>query len=214
MFPATQRKIRGTVHKQTPNTQPTKEKPLQTALGLLEKHFPEDVTGDMVLEHSGISRGSLYHHFIDVSDLIEQSLVRMFGERVDENIEACSAVMNICRSPDQLYELLCNMTDVTQSSKNRRHRFARARLIGFAEGNDRLVERLGVEQKRLTDGLATLFANAQEQGWITKTVDPHTAALFVQAYTFGRVIDDISVDHVDQKDWNDLLRRAIKMVFF
>ena len=54
MIPPTQRKMRGATQQKERKAQPTREKLLQTALSLLETHFPEDVTGDMLLEHSGV----------------------------------------------------------------------------------------------------------------------------------------------------------------
>lgn len=207
-----QRKIRGTMRRRGSKMQPTKEKLLHTALLLLETHFPEDITGDMVLAHSSVSRGSLYHHFADVSDLVEQALVRRFSARVDENIATLDVMVENCSSPEYLYDQLCVMTDTTQSSGNSRHRFLRARLIGFAEGNERLTQRLGAEQQRLTEALTNLFAQAQNRGWLNRDFSPKAAALFVQAYTLGRVIDDISLEPVDQDEWNAFINRVIKLV--
>lgn len=208
-----QRKIRGTAYKRILERQPTKEKLLNTALGLLDLYFPENITGDMVIEHSGVSRGSLYHHFADVSDLLEQALVFRFSEQVDANIKTLTQMMKDSRSADDMYNGLCQVTEMTQAPENRRGRFIRARLIGFAEDNDRLTQRLGMEQKRLTDGITELFVDAQQRGWMNKMFDAQAAAQFVQAYTLGRVIDDISVDHVEQQHWNDLIKRVVKLVF-
>lgn len=208
-----QRKIRGTAYKRIPERQPTKEKLLNTALGLLDLYFPENITGDMVIEHSGVSRGSLYHHFADVSDLLEQALVFRFSEQVDANIKTLAQMMKDSRSADDMYNGLCQVTEMTQAPENRRGRFIRARLIGFAEDNDRLTQRLGMQQKRLTDGITELFVDAQQRGWMNKMFDAQAAAQFVQAYTLGRVIDDISVDHVEQQHWNDLIKRVVKLVF-
>lgn len=213
MIPPTQRKMRGATQQRERKAQPTREKLLQTALSLLETHFPEDVTGDMLLEHSGVSRGSLYHHFDDVSDLLEQALVSRFSAEVDTNIIVLSHMIKMSRSADDMYRRLCAVTNLMQSPENKRSRFVRARLIGFAEGNDRLLQRLGAEQKRLTDALTALLATAQQNGWMNTSFDPKTAALFIQAYTLGRVIDDVSIDHVDQDSWNDLINRVTKLVF-
>lgn len=213
MIPATQRKIGGAVQKRATSAQPIKGKLLQAALHLLETCFPEDITGEMLLEQSGVSRGSLYHHFIDVSDVLEQALVRKFSTQADANIELLSNMIDMSDSADQMYDRLCAITESTQALENKRSRFVRTRLIGFAEDNDRLLQRLGAEQKRLTDALTELFATAQERGWMNKAFEPKTAALFIQAYTLGRVIDDISIDHVDQDSWNDLIKRVIKLVF-
>ena len=213
MSSTNQRKIRGTAHKRSSRGQSTKDKLLNTALVQLESHFPENITGEMLIEQSGVSRGSLYHHFVDVSDLLEQALVIRFSEQVDDNIKTLSKMMAESRSADDMYDGLCDVTEITQAPENRGRRFMRARLISFAENNDRLTQRLGAEQKRLTDGIAELFADAQQRGWMSKMFDAHAAAQFIQAYTLGRVINDISVDGVEQQHWNDLIKRVVKLVF-
>lgn len=193
---------------------PTKDKLFRAALELLESHYPEAITGEMLLEHSGVSRGSLYHHYVDLSDLIEQALVHKFAEKVDANIDVFTQMLNRCATADELLDLQCRISEVIQSPDQRGHRFFRARMIGFSEGNPRLTERLGIEQQRMTDALTSVFKTAQERGWMNKMFDPRAAALFVQAYTLGRVIDEVSVDQVDAKSWNDLINRVIKQVFF
>lgn len=139
-------------------------------------------------------------------------LVGRFSLNVDANIYAFNSIFENCVSSDHLYDQLCMMTEVTQLQENRSSRFLRARLIGFSEGNERLTNRLGAEQQRLTDALEKLFVKAQDIGWMNRAFDPKAAALFVQAYTLGRVIDDISICHVNQDSWNDLIKRVIKLV--
>jgi hypothetical protein len=34
-------------------------------------------------------------------------------------------------------------------------------------------------------------------------------AVFIQAYTLGRVVDDISTEKVDPQKWNDLIGKII-----
>jgi AcrR family transcriptional regulator len=214
MLPVNQHKIGRATTKRAAAPSPTKDKLFHAALELLDSHYPEAITGEMLLEHSGASRGSLYHHYADLSDLLELALVHKFAGLVDANIDALTQMVNESASADEMFDWQCRISTVTQSPDRRGNRFFRARMIGFAEGNPRLTERLGIEQKRMTDTLASLFTTAQERGWMNKMFDPQAAALFVQAYTLGRVIDDISVDQVDPDNWNDLINRVIKQVFF
>ncbi len=59
---------------------PTKEELIQTVVVLLEGTTLNQITSEQVLAISGISRGSLYHHFEDFSELLELAQVRsLFG---------------------------------------------------------------------------------------------------------------------------------------
>ena len=54
------------------SSHPTKEALIDAVLELLQSEHLVEVTSEEVLEKSGISKGSLYYHFEDFSDLLEQ----------------------------------------------------------------------------------------------------------------------------------------------
>jgi hypothetical protein len=58
-----------------------------------------------------------------------------------------------------------------------------------------------LEQQRLTDALADLVREAQVKGWFRSDFPPHVVAVFVQAYTLGRVLDEIAESPVDNTEW-------------
>ena len=39
-------------------------------------------------------------------------------------------------------------------------------------------------------------------------------AVFIQAYTLGRVVDDISAEKVDPEKWKDLIHEVIDALIF
>ena len=61
---------------------------LETAVSLIDEFGPIGFTVDALLDRSGISKGSLYHHFVDFSDVIEQAQVIRFSRYIDEDIKA------------------------------------------------------------------------------------------------------------------------------
>lgn len=71
-----------------------------------------------------------------------------------------------------------------------------------------------MEQKRLTDSLTALFETNQQRGWMRPDFDPAVASIFIQAYTLGRVIDDVSQEKVDPDHWDDFINQAIRALFF
>ena len=62
---------------------PTKRALVQTVLDQLKTKKPSDLTSELILETSGISKGSLYHHFEDFDDLIETAQVFRYAAYVD-----------------------------------------------------------------------------------------------------------------------------------
>lgn len=186
-------------------THPTKAKLLETVDSMLDEEGFDEVGVEHVLEVSGVSRGSLYHHFEDFSDLVEQALVERFSKAVDQGIWLISRLVFEADSSRALIAGLKEVTRVTQADAQRPFRFERARLLGLAERNDRLLARLRIEQDRLTTALADLFREVQEKGWLNSDFEPRAGAVLIQAYTLGKVVDDVTSDPVPLDDWNRLI---------
>jgi hypothetical protein len=61
----------------------------------------------------------------------------------------------------------------------------------------------------MTNALQDLIDEAKRRGWIRTDIDAMATAVFIQAYTLGRVVDDISTEKVDPQKWNDLINKII-----
>ncbi|MFZ9750906.1 MAG: TetR/AcrR family transcriptional regulator, partial [Candidatus Nanopelagicales bacterium] len=62
---------------------PTRQKLIETTVSLLDTLRPAEITVEMILQQSGISKGSLYHHFEDVEELFEAAEISRFILSVD-----------------------------------------------------------------------------------------------------------------------------------
>jgi AcrR family transcriptional regulator len=180
---------------------PTRERLIATMADLLDKKAPEQINVDEVLNVSGISKGSLYHHFEDFSDLLEVAYLRRFAAYVDLSSDSIAEIIATSTSRDELLNGLREITRRTQAPDLASLRLERLRAIGLAGGNERFRARLAVEQQRLTDALADLVREAQVKGWCRPDFDPHVIAVFIQAYTLGRVLDEISESPIDNDQW-------------
>lgn len=192
---------------------PTFERLLSSTIELMQELLPEEISTEMVLQHSGVSRGSLYHHFEDLSDLLETAMVSVFSETVDHNIALISGLIDQATSAADFYRATQQFNQVTQSPDRRDVRFERIRLIGFACKNPRMVTKIAAEQARLTASYARLFRTAQQKGWMHQDFDPLAAAILIQAYTLGRAVDDLVADPVDPVAWNSLIMKIVTNVF-
>lgn len=195
------------------DSHPTHERLVAAAYELLLDHRPEDISTGMILERSGVSRGSLYHHFEDLDDLLETALVRHFARTVDQNIAVMTELIEKAADSVDFYRATEQFTALTQDPDRRVNRFERVRLLGLASMNSRMSEKLAVEQNRLTRSYAELFRKAQDRGWMSDDFDPHVAAVLIQAYTVGKIVDDVSTDRIDTAEWNRTIMKIITRVF-
>lgn len=192
---------------------PTRQKLLDAAVTLLGENSADLITVDLVLLRSGISKGSLYHHFEDFSDLLETASAELFVKSVDDNIAAIRSVTNRATNLATLLAGLGRVTEITQGADMRAVRFHRTRLLSLAEQRPRLMEIMSKEQARLTQTYTELFETCQTRGWFNADFSPHAAAVFIQAYTIGKIVDDVAPEPVDPLLWNDLIMKIVRDVF-
>jgi AcrR family transcriptional regulator len=191
---------------------PTKEKLIATMVSLMDEHALSNIQVDDVLRESNISKGSLYHHFENFDELVEAALITRFAYSVDISIELVGAAVNGAKNADEFVEKIIEVTTVTQGKDRSKFRLERARVIGLSVNSPNLLEALEKEQDRLTAAMADIVREGQEKGWVSKTFDAKTIAVFMQAYTIGRVIDDVASkdQHIDSADWNDVVNASVK----
>ena len=200
------------LHKPT-ITHPTKVKLRTTALTLMKTMSVEAVTADQVLQHSGVSKGSLYHHYTDFPSLIEDCLAYEFSENIDLTIDELTLILTTSTSKDEVFATLEKITLATQAPERRDFRLRRARILSHTENNPRFAQVLAQQQQRLTAALTDLFKQCQLKGWMNSDFDPHAAAVLIQAYTLGKIVDDVTAEPMDPQQWNALITRLVERVF-
>lgn len=191
------------------SSHPTRDRLIETMAELLDGSDPEHITADQVLTASGVSKGSLYHHFEDFEDLLEAALISRFSVNVDATIDGLAQILATVKSREELVSALREANAHDQAQSRAKFRLERARAAGLTYSSPRFHDALGVEQQRLTDAFTDLFIEAQNKGWMSTEINPRAAAVFVQAYTVGRVVDDIAPEKVDPQAWVDLLMTVI-----
>jgi len=197
-----------------PSLHPTKSHLIETAVVLLEDKMPHEIAVDEILEKSGISKGSLYHHFEDLAELLEAAQVARYADWVDRSIALIVAIISKAKTKEELFEGVKKMTLLTQSAEFKNFRYERARTIGNSQGHLRFQNLLAAEQERLTSGLTDIIREVIEKGYFRKDLDPHVAAIFIQSYTLGKIVDDIVTDPVNSKDWDDFIDHMVYKSMF
>ncbi len=193
---------------------PTKTLLIDTAVQLLDTQLPHEIAVDEILEKSGISKGSLYHHFEDLAELLEAAQVARYADWVDRSMALIVSIISTAKNKDELFAGVKKMTLLTQSAEFKGFRYERARTIGNSQGHQRFQALLAAEQELLTSGLTDIIREVMEKGYFDKSLNPQVVAIFIQSYTLGKIVDDIVTNPVNSEDWDNFIDQMVYKSIF
>ena len=189
---------------------PTRRNLLTATIQLFEEFSAEDLTIEEVLQASGVSKGSLYHHFKDLGELLDEAMLTKFSMGVDEHIALIETVLQTASSQKEVLEGFRTVTRISQHSSLREQRSFRMNLLLSADREPALAKKLALEQQRLTDALEAQIKRMQLLGWLRSDFNGRAGAILIQAYSIGRRVDQIVEDSVSEEDWNTLIFQVIE----
>ena len=196
------------------NFHPTKKLLIDAVLEILDAGKASELTIELVLQHSNISRGSLYYHFQDFDELVEMAQVNRYSSYVDASIGALSQVLRTAKSREEMIRNIRNVTIATQSPQLKTSRSNRVQAIAMASTSDRMQKILEQHQTRLTDAIADLYREVVEKGWGNPNLEPGVVAVMIQAYTLGKVVDDFALEPINPEAWNSLINEILETIIF
>jgi len=193
------------------SSHPTRDLLVDTVLELLKNEHLSEVTSEEVLAKSGISKGSLYHHFDDFEDLLEVAEVKRFSLLVDATVSKLTEILS-ATSKEDFFASLEDFNRSTYGKDYKKIRLIRLKAVTHAGLTDRMKSRLKIEQDRLTMAVADMCQEAQFRGWTSTRFAPKTLSVFLQAYTLGLIVNDYTDSPIDETDWLSLLGTILKDV--
>ena len=192
---------------------PTKRLLVEATSQFLETRSPSEILAEDVLEKSGVSKGSLYHHFEDLQDLIETAQVFRYSMWIDASIEYITRHVLSSQTKEELRTALRNLTVLTQSDERKSARAERALALAASHDSPRMAKQMGNETQRLTDSLTDIIEELKNKELIRPTINAKTAATFIQAYTLGKIVNDYSPTAVTETEWVDLIMDIVDHTF-
>ena len=192
---------------------PTKGLLQETAISLIDEFGPQGFTVETLLETSKISKGSLYHHYHDFSDVIEQAQVARFSRYVDQDIMLLVGLLKSATSREDLESKFAMIVQGAGLPGRDASRADRAAILGMARHSKKLADGLAIEQQRVTDVLTDIAREMQERGWINKDLDAAVVATFVQAYSMGFVLNDITASPISIERWSSFISFMLGKIF-
>lgn len=159
-----------------------------------------------ICEATGVNYGSVYHHFGSREGVIDAAYDVIFTRLVEEDIRTFADVNESVETLEEYLSVMAPIVSRLSSGPERQARRAmRFRIVAAASTRPRLKEMIGKSQARLTDDLCTLTAFAQSKKWLRDDLSPKALSVLFQILVFGRALDDVSDDPVEEAVWEETI---------
>jgi AcrR family transcriptional regulator len=192
---------------------PTKRLLVETVAALLETKRPSEILADEVLERSGVSKGSMYHHFEDLQELVETAQIFRYSKWIDSSIDFLAMYVATARNKKEVRDALYKLTMLTQADDRKDARAERAQALAACFNNPRMAKQMGEETQRLTDSIADVTEEVKNKGLFRADVHAQALATFIQAYTLGKLVNDYNPTKVSEDDWNQFIMNIVDKTF-
>ena len=192
---------------------PTKRLLVETVAKLLDSKKQNEISTDEVLELSGVSKGSMYHHFKDIQELIETTQIYRYSKWIDSSIDFLTKYVATARTKKELRKSLRILTEQTQSDTRKGARAERAQALSACLQNPRMEEKMGRETQRLTDAIADIANEVKNKGLFREDVNSKALATFIQAYTLGKIVNDYNPTGVNEEEWVEFIMKIVDQTF-
>ncbi len=172
------------------NGRETKAHILKIAKAELEAHGPVKFNILRVIEESGVSRSSLYHHFSDRNGLITAIEVERYIEEIRFSNEMLRLVISSATSGARVFESLEVALLAASSTEGRQQRAHRIAVIAAAQSIPALQQAL-VEQSESGDAyLAETLEIARAKGLVATSAPMLPIARMISTLFIGRIAVD------------------------
>ena len=147
-----------------------------------------------VLRESGVSRGSLYHHFGSRHGLISHCEAQLLKQTLKSENEIIRTLIETGESGRQLFELLSVFIRNLGSASVMEQRSRRVRTLATSVEDPQLRTLLAESQVKGSQYLIDSYQIAVDKGLIAPRVDLPSLVYVTQALFLGRILVDITDD--------------------
>jgi len=190
--------------------QATVERLLEVAIRHLHEHGDSGLRIEDVLAEAEVSTSSLYHHFGNRDGLINAARAYEFGIQTERDSELLRTIFDDLDTPEEVLERMQQISRSMQGDARARNRRLRAAILGRAAEHPALWAALGEQQSEHVNVFAESIRRAQARGLIRRDLDSRAIAAFAHAYTFGRILDELTPDPAGDDAWSEVLDAVVE----
>lgn len=180
------------------------------AMKELEKYGSVQFNLDRVLRQSGVSRGSVYHHFGSRDGLITTLEMESSLAKTLEELAIVRHLVEAASTQQEMLDTFAIGFTSGDTAAARQRRIRRIASIAASEKNRALTAALRDAQIAGTAEFVRILILAEQKGFIRLTSSPEGTAYLLQSMLLGRILVDMTDSKDTQQAWTESSIVAIK----
>ena len=180
---------------------------IEVAADVIEQRGEDGVRLQDVVAISGVSAGSLTHHFGSREGLIAAALMERFDRAAQQRARSFDVDAS---DPERFTGGMAAMISSAAAGERDAWRSARIRALSYARHRPALRDALVASLVPLEDQMAERITTVPERIAGGEAVSPRALVVFSEAYSAGRVVDTVFGDVLPIEEWAALFARLIR----
>ena len=183
---------------------------MKFAMAEFNKVGPDDFNLDRVLEKSGVSRSSVYHHFGGRHGVIAAVEAKLVEKDIDVNNIGLREFVNVANNAQEILAVI--KLEIAQGSKQEDKVTRQRRVSTFvaAQRSESLYEVLQSKQRQATEYLCETLQIATSRGLIKPRVPEMGIAQIMLSLLFGRILVDLVGDETSDQLWTQATLESLE----
>jgi AcrR family transcriptional regulator len=177
---------------------PTVARAIDATIGLIDEFGEERLRIQDVTVRSGVTNGSLMHHFGSREGLIAAALATRYDRSVAERIRTFGALTG---PPEVVATGLGAVLVGTGQPLRMESRLARLRALSFARHRPELRQALTDSLRAAERALADRLRVGQASGQLVEGITAGALTVFAEASTVGMLVDGALLEPLPSEDW-------------
>ena len=150
---------------------------------------------------TGISIGSIYHHFQDRDGLIRATYSHNYARVMEHDLPLVKQFMDKISSREQLMEQEPQMVEFLNRHFKNQPALERAAIVGTSAGRPLMQAEMSRVQHVLNESATEVMDIAAEHGILKDHLNPRAAAMVVLGLLLGRAVAELDSEPVSDDDW-------------
>lgn len=131
-------------------------------------------------------------------------------ENAEADVAAVVRVLEASATREQFVAGLKRVVRGAQSANRTERRVQRLTVIAASARRPRVRAEIGRLETETNQRYQQVLEKARDRGLLTNAADLSVVPVFVRAFTFGRVTNELSADPVDDEAWNALVHQVMQ----
>lgn len=183
------------------------------AVELIDRHGETGLRISDLVKVSGRSVGSIYHFYDNREGVIEAVRAYRFYPTWDEDIATFRAASAAAKTLDDWLDSLGRVLDHYFTAARNEFVWRRVESIAAARTRPSLRMVLASRQREQTEAFEEILRDLVDRGLARPDLQLHSTAIFMQAFTLGRILSILDdTEHLTKDDWLVTARDAMEGV--